>query len=79
MRRWHLLESVSSKCSGCPSVLRLRPLSSDPLCLRDGGLKRAKVKDSLKEEQQQMYSSIILGQNGVSGTLRTRKDAGQVM
>ncbi|XP_067340743.1 glycerol-3-phosphate acyltransferase 3 isoform X2 [Channa argus] len=29
----------------------------------DGGLKRAKVKDSLKEEQQKMYSSIIVGQN----------------
>ncbi|XP_069023428.1 glycerol-3-phosphate acyltransferase 3 [Embiotoca jacksoni] len=31
----------------------------------DGGLKRAKVKDSLKEEQQKMYSSIILGENGI--------------
>ncbi|KAM9841207.1 glycerol-3-phosphate acyltransferase 3 [Aulostomus maculatus] len=27
----------------------------------DGGLKRAKVKDSFKEEQQKMYSSIIVG------------------
>ncbi|XP_029920607.1 glycerol-3-phosphate acyltransferase 3 [Myripristis murdjan] len=30
----------------------------------DGGLKRAKVKDALKEEQQKMYSSMIVGQNG---------------
>lgn len=30
----------------------------------DGGLKRGKVKDSFKEEQQKMYSSIIVGQNG---------------
>ncbi|XP_035523659.1 glycerol-3-phosphate acyltransferase 3 [Morone saxatilis] len=32
----------------------------------DGGLKRGKVKDSYKEEQQKMYSSIIVGQNGSS-------------
>ncbi|XP_017282981.1 glycerol-3-phosphate acyltransferase 3 [Kryptolebias marmoratus] len=32
----------------------------------DGGLKRGKVKDSLKEEQQKMYSSIIVGQNGIN-------------
>lgn len=31
----------------------------------DGGLKRGKVKDSFKEEQQKMYSSIIAGQNGI--------------
>ncbi|KAM8743513.1 glycerol-3-phosphate acyltransferase 3 [Acanthopagrus schlegelii] len=30
----------------------------------DGGLKRGKVKDWYKEEQQKMYSSIIVGQNG---------------
>lgn len=30
----------------------------------DGGLKRQKVKDSYKQEQQKMYSSIIVGQNG---------------
>ncbi|XP_076020465.1 glycerol-3-phosphate acyltransferase 3 [Genypterus blacodes] len=29
----------------------------------DGGLKRGKVKDSFKEEQQKMYSSIIVGQS----------------
>ncbi|XP_061589491.1 glycerol-3-phosphate acyltransferase 3 [Cololabis saira] len=29
----------------------------------DGGLKRGKVKDSFKEEQQKMYSSIVVGQN----------------
>lgn len=34
----------------------------------DGGLKRQKVKDSYKEEQQKMYSSIIVGQNGHSPT-----------
>ncbi|KAM4719316.1 glycerol-3-phosphate acyltransferase 3 isoform 2-T2 [Anableps anableps] len=31
----------------------------------DGGLKRGKVKDSFKEEQQKMYSNIITGQNGI--------------
>ncbi|KAM9338520.1 glycerol-3-phosphate acyltransferase 3 [Symphorus nematophorus] len=34
----------------------------------DGGLKRGKVKDSYKEEQQKMYSSIIVGQNGFKPT-----------
>lgn len=29
----------------------------------DGGLKRGKVKDSFKEEQQKMYSNIIVGQS----------------
>ncbi|XP_059905680.1 glycerol-3-phosphate acyltransferase 3 [Gadus macrocephalus] len=32
----------------------------------DGGLKRARVKDSLKEEQQKMYSSMIVGPDGPS-------------
>uniref|UniRef100_A0A8C6UN53 Glycerol-3-phosphate acyltransferase 3 n=1 Tax=Neogobius melanostomus TaxID=47308 RepID=A0A8C6UN53_9GOBI len=32
----------------------------------DGGLKRGKVKDHFKEEQQKMYSSIIVGQNDIS-------------
>lgn len=31
----------------------------------DGGLKRGKVKESFKEEQQKMYSSIIVGPNGL--------------
>ncbi len=31
------------------------------LCCRDGGLKREKVKESLKEEQQKMYSNMIVG------------------
>lgn len=30
----------------------------------DGGLKRDKVKQSYKEEQQKMYSSMIVGQDG---------------
>uniref|UniRef100_A0A7N8XKB2 Glycerol-3-phosphate acyltransferase 3 n=1 Tax=Mastacembelus armatus TaxID=205130 RepID=A0A7N8XKB2_9TELE len=30
----------------------------------DGGLKRGKVKDTLREEQQRMYSSIVLGPIG---------------
>lgn len=44
------------------SIVRLKHL----LFFRDGGLKRQKVKDSYKEEQQKMYSSIIVGQNGTS-------------
>ncbi|XP_074545972.1 glycerol-3-phosphate acyltransferase 3 [Halichoeres trimaculatus] len=31
----------------------------------DGGLKRGKVKESFKEEQQKMYSNIIVGPNGL--------------
>lgn len=45
---------------------------------RDGGLKRQKVKDSYKEEQQKMYSSIIVRQNGSSihGSCESAEDAG---
>ena len=43
-------------------------------CVRDGGLKRGKVKDSFKEEQQKMYSSIIVGQNGVAPNLSADDD-----
>ncbi|CAL8322593.1 unnamed protein product [Lota lota] len=35
----------------------------------DGGLKRDRVKDSLKEEQQKMYSSMIIGPEGLSSPL----------
>lgn len=28
---------------------------------RDGGLKRAKVKDTFKEEQQKLYSKMLVG------------------
>ncbi len=28
---------------------------------RDGGLKREKVKDTFKEEQQKLYSKILVG------------------
>ena len=32
------------------------------LCaLRDGGLKRAKVKDAFKAEQQKLYSKVLVG------------------
>lgn len=32
------------------------------LCLsRDGGLKREKVKDTFKEEQQKLYSKMLVG------------------
>lgn len=31
----------------------------------DGGLKRGKVKESFREEQQKIYSSIIVGNNGL--------------
>ncbi len=33
------------------------------LCaLRDGGLKRARVKDAFKEEQQKLYSKVLVGE-----------------
>lgn len=35
---------------------------------RDGGLKRGKVKDSLKEEQQKKYSSFITGHSATEDT-----------
>uniref|UniRef100_A0A669F383 Glycerol-3-phosphate acyltransferase 3 n=1 Tax=Oreochromis niloticus TaxID=8128 RepID=A0A669F383_ORENI len=34
----------------------------------DGSLKRGKVKDAYKEEQQKMYSRVIVRQNGISAT-----------
>lgn len=46
-------------------TVRLKHLKVITFC-RDGGLKRQKVKDFYKEEQQKMYSSIIVGQNGTS-------------
>lgn len=36
----------------------------------DGGLKRAKVKDSFKEEQQKNYSKMLV-RNGSVGSLPT--------
>lgn len=33
---------------------------------RDGGLKRAKVKDTFKEEQQKNYSKMIVGNGSPS-------------
>uniref|UniRef100_A0A669E0D4 Glycerol-3-phosphate acyltransferase 3 n=1 Tax=Oreochromis niloticus TaxID=8128 RepID=A0A669E0D4_ORENI len=39
----------------------------------DGSLKRGKVKDAYKEEQQKMYSRVIVRQNGISAT-NTRRD-----
>lgn len=41
---------------------------------RDGGLKRGKVKDSYKEEQQKMYSSIIVGQNDLNSPKACREN-----
>lgn len=38
------------------------------LCSRDGGLKRAKVKDTFKEEQQKNYSKMLV-RNGSIGSL----------
>ncbi|XP_062398830.1 glycerol-3-phosphate acyltransferase 3-like [Sardina pilchardus] len=34
----------------------------------DGGLKRGKVKDTLKEQQQKMYSSMVVGDDSSSGS-----------
>lgn len=40
---------------------------SPPPC-RDGGLKRAKVKESFKEEQQKQYSSMVVGDDSGSSS-----------
>ena len=37
--------------------------------LRDGGLKRAKVKDAFKEEQQKNYSKMIVGNGSLKPDL----------
>lgn len=37
------------------------------LC-RDGGLKRAKVKASFKEQQQKQYSSMVVGEDSSSNS-----------
>lgn len=34
---------------------------SSPVKHRDGGLKREKVKDVFKEEQQKLYSKVLVG------------------
>lgn len=44
---------------------------------RDGGLKRQKVKDSYKEEQQKMYSSIIVGQNDSNSPKTCSENTGE--
>ena len=33
-----------------------------PCDFRDGGLKRAKVKETFKEEQQKLYSKVLVGE-----------------
>ncbi|XP_005814979.1 glycerol-3-phosphate acyltransferase 3 [Xiphophorus maculatus] len=45
----------------------------------DGGLKRYKVKDSLKEEQQKTYSNIIVGQNDIRTTKTCSETRGSIM
>lgn len=35
---------------------------------RDGGLKRGKVKDSFKEQQQKQYSSMVVGDDSSSNS-----------
>lgn len=50
-------------CQQFHSVVLLTVTAHPHCSYRDGGLKRGKVKDSYKEEQQKMYSSIIVGQN----------------
>lgn len=47
----------------CVGVVSQCGITKPHCSYRDGGLKRKKVKDSYKEEQQKMYSSIIVGQN----------------
>ena len=41
---------------------------SYPCALRDGGLKRAKVKDAFKEEQQKLYSKVLVGEQDQENT-----------
>lgn len=42
------------------NVFSLWSCTLDCLC-RDGGLKREKVKDTFKEEQQKLYSKMLVG------------------
>lgn len=44
------------------------------VCSRDGGLKRAKVKDTFKEEQQKNYSKMLV-RNGSIGSLSAETES----
>lgn len=55
--RWtshHLNEAVQQR-------ILIGRATNVPMCCRDGGLKRAKVKDTFKEEQQKLYSKMLVG------------------
>lgn len=52
-----ILLSQSSVSAACSSW----SVTNVPMCCRDGGLKRAKVKDTFKEEQQKLYSKMLVG------------------
>lgn len=49
----------------CTTMTTTTTYDMNNLFYRDGGLKRQRVKDSYRAEQQKMYSSIIVGQNGL--------------
>lgn len=55
--RWLIWVAIESISLASHKLLGVKVL----LCCRDGGLKREKVKESYKEEQQKMYSSMIVG------------------
>ena len=42
--------------------------------LRDGGLKRGKVKNTFKEEQQKLYSKVLVGDQEDQGEDRPQED-----
>lgn len=58
----HFLQLSVEGVTNVESLCDTLPLSH--LCaLRDGGLKRAKVKDAFKEEQQKLYSKVLVGEH----------------
>uniref|UniRef100_A0A3B4WZP8 Glycerol-3-phosphate acyltransferase 3 n=1 Tax=Seriola lalandi dorsalis TaxID=1841481 RepID=A0A3B4WZP8_SERLL len=59
MTSWAIVVNVWYLPPMTIQVLRLWIIDCDWKVNLDGGLKRGKVKDSFKEEQQKMYSSII--------------------
>lgn len=59
-QNYHLLTDIQPDLQQCEMV--------SVSLSRDGGLKRAKVKASLKEQQQKQYSSMVVGDDSSSNS-----------
>lgn len=60
--RFFVSAEKQSSASGCDaSGQEVLAITCSLSLIRDGGLKREKVKDTFKEEQQKLYSKMIVG------------------